>query len=259
MNKNTSVWLIIPQTNLHVGNESVVNFSVIDKSVQRDVVTNIPCINSSSLKGALKEYLSQEGLIAKDEIRSLFGSVKNDKDENGKKNEETQKGSAVFFDANLLFIPERCSKKDDENEDDIGTVYKLAYSIEILQEFIDRARKLRASCELKDLLIKATLDAGKTKSNNIIRFAKTTKKTVKEFNELCNDDNLPIIARNCLDNGESVNLWYEQVVPSKSVFATMIMTPNGELDLLNNQIVQIGAHASIGYGFCKMVKLCKEA
>ena len=54
--EHTSVWLIIPQTNLHVGNESIVNFSVIDKAIQRDVTTGIPCINSSSLKGAIKEY-----------------------------------------------------------------------------------------------------------------------------------------------------------------------------------------------------------
>ena len=244
MSKNTSVWLIIPQTNLHVGNESVVNFSVIDKSVQRDVVTNIPCINSSSLKGALKEYLTQKGLIAKDEIRRLFGSVKNDKDENGKKNEETQKGSAVFFDANLLFIPECCCNSGEK-------VYQLAYSNEMLNEFKERAQKLEASCEFNVLFKKAILYGGK-----IV----TPAKTIKEYKELCNDDNLPIIARNCLDNGESVNLWYEQVVPSKSVFATIIRLPNGnELDLLHNQIVQIGAHASIGYGYCKMVKLNKEA
>lgn len=60
MNKKATVWLIIPQTNLHVGNESVVSFGVIDKAIQRDVTTTLPCINSSSLKGAVKEFLTEE-------------------------------------------------------------------------------------------------------------------------------------------------------------------------------------------------------
>lgn len=76
--KNVSIWFIIPQTNLHAGNESTVNFSVIDKAIQRDVTTNLPCINSSSLKGAIKEYMSEcvkmDALVLKD----IFGSVKSD-------------------------------------------------------------------------------------------------------------------------------------------------------------------------------------
>lgn len=229
MNKNTSVWLIIPQTNLHVGNESMVNFSVIDKSVQRDVVTNIPCINSSSLKGALKEYLSKDDMKGKVEIKKLFGSDKINKD-------DTQKGEAVFFDANLLFIPERCIDGKD--------VFRYAYCNELVNDFVERAKGLGVTCSADGIK-----KAGDIKDTN------SQIRETEKFKELCNDDNLPIIARNCLDNGESVNLWYEQVVPSKSVFATMIMTPNGELDILHNQIVQIGAHASIGYGYCKMVKL----
>ena len=78
----------------------------------------------------------------------------------------------------------------------------------------------------------------------------------KKFNSLCGDDNLPIIARNCLENGESTNLWYEQVLPSQSVLATIIQTYNAEdLDILNGAIVQIGANATIGYGYCKFIKL----
>ena len=78
----------------------------------------------------------------------------------------------------------------------------------------------------------------------------------KKFNSLCSDDNLPIIARNCLENGESVNLWYEQVLPSQSVLATIIQTVNEkDLDMLNDKIVQIGANATIGYGYCKFIKL----
>ena len=53
MEKNKSAWLIVAETNLHVGNESVNNFGVIDQAIQRDAVTGIPCIHASSLKGAI--------------------------------------------------------------------------------------------------------------------------------------------------------------------------------------------------------------
>ena len=92
--KYTSVWLIIPQTNLHVGNESIVNFSVIDKAIQRDVTTGLPCINSSSLKGAIKEYLTLKAADdenKKEAIINLFGSIKKKKDEQEKKDESKDK------------------------------------------------------------------------------------------------------------------------------------------------------------------------
>lgn len=222
-NKHTSVWLIIPQTNLHVGNESIVNFSVIDKAIQRDVTTGIPCINSSSLKGAIKEYLENTGC---EKIKELFGSTKANKN-------ESQKGSALFFDATLLAIPEQ--KTGDDSP------YKQAYNDDAVDAFLAKASVLGANVEKANLL------------NNI---PKREVCATKEFISLCSDDNLPIIARNCLENGESVNLWYEQVLPSQSVLATIIQTVNkDDLDMLNGQIVQIGANATIGYGYCKFIKL----
>lgn len=229
MSKNISVWLIIPQTNLHVGNESVVNFEVIDKAIQRDVTTKLPSINSSSLKGAIKEYLTMEAGDDKEKlnkIRNLFGSVKSDRD-------NTQKGSAVFFDANLLFIPQQWTN---------GAVYKLAYSDGVIKEFVNRVNALGADCSKEK--IKAKLSEISPNSSS-----------VDEFKELCSNDSLPIIARNCLENGESVNLWYEQVLPSQSVLATMIQTMDGKDLDLDNKIVQIGANATIGYGYCKFIKL----
>jgi CRISPR-associated protein Cmr4 len=72
----------------------------------------------------------------------------------------------------------------------------------------------------------------------------------KEFSELCNNDNLPIIARNAL--GVNTNLWYEQVVPSETIFYAIIQEPNSTLkDCMNGKIIQIGANATIGYGYCE--------
>jgi CRISPR-associated protein Cmr4 len=78
----------------------------------------------------------------------------------------------------------------------------------------------------------------------------------QEFQKLCDDDHLPIIARNYLENGESKNLWYEQVLPSMSVLGTIILTDKeSDLDILKDKIVQIGANSTIGYGYCKFIKL----
>lgn len=222
--KYTSVWLIIPQTNLHVGNESIVNFSVIDKAIQRDVTTGIPCINSSSLKGAIKEYLENEGCT---QIKALFGSTKADKN-------DSQKGSALFFDATLLAIP---VQKTGGN-----SPYKQVYNEGFVDTFLAKASMLGANVKKENVLAQME--------------QKEPVDSYNKFKALCSDDNLPIIARNCLDNGESTNLWYEQVLPSQSVLATVIQTiGEKDLDMLNGKIVQIGANATIGYGYCKFIKL----
>jgi CRISPR-associated protein Cmr4 len=72
-------------------------------------------------------------------------------------------------------------------------------------------------------------------------------------------ENLPVIARNCIEDGTSANLWYEQVVPHQSVFLTFIgmantLKPEFE-KVLAESIVQIGGNATIGYGLCKFYKI----
>lgn len=235
--KNVSIWLIIPQTNLHVGNESTVNFSVIDKAIQRDATTNLPCINSGSLKGAIKEFMTEElDLKDKDQmIKDIFGSIKSDAT-------SIKKGSVSFFDASLLFIPKQCTN---------GKTYELIYCDKVLENFSDKVNNLIGEKGIsKDDILKTV--------RSIMGNENVAQNPVEEekFKDCCDDDSLPIISRNCLENGESVNLWYEQVLPSLSVLATIIVTKEkGQMDALNNRIVQIGANATIGYGYCKFVKL----
>lgn len=233
--KNVSIWFIIPQTNLHAGNESTVNFSVIDKAIQRDVTTNLPCINSSSLKGAIKEYLSECVKMDEFVLKDIFGSVKSDL-------KDIKKGSVLFFDASLLFIPKQCGE---------GKTYELVYSDKVLEDF---SKKVNNLIEGKGISKETLLE----KVRSIMGKENVSSNSVDgdTFTTYCNDDALPIIARNCLENGESTNLWYEQVLPSLSVLATVIVTKeSGQMDLLNEKIVQIGANATIGYGYCKFVKI----
>lgn len=233
--KNVGIWLIIPQTNLHVGSESTVNFSVIDKAIQRDVTTNLPCINSSSLKGAIKEYMSECANMDVSNLKDIFGSVKSD-------SADIKKGSVLFFDASLLFIPKQCGE---------GKTYELVYSDKVLEDFSKKVNNLvegnSISKETLLSLVRSIMGQDNVARNSIDR---------DTFTAYCDDDALPIISRNCLENGESVNLWYEQVLPSLSVLATIIVTKEKEqMDALNGKIVQIGANATIGYGYCKFVKI----
>lgn len=93
-----------------------------------------------------------------------------------------------------------------------------------------------------------------------------------DFDILVSDYFLPVIARNQLENGISQNLFYEQVMPRQSRFVfwtdrfpeqrSKNDTSAGESnDSFKNGIaeakrpVQIGANASIGYGYCKIKHL----
>lgn len=88
------------------------------------------------------------------------------------------------------------------------------------------------------------------------------------FDILVSDYYLPVIARNQLENGVSKNLFYEQVVPrlSRFIFWTEMFpgTSSSEDKFMDKfskkgadktSLVQIGANASIGYGYCKIEHL----
>ena len=224
--ENKQVWLITAKTNLHVGNENTSSYGIIDKSVQRDALTNLPCINSSSLKGALNEYFSvkEKGKL---DMVNVFGSDKTGVIK------DTQKGSTVFFDANILFIPVRSNEE----------LYSLATCNSVLDKFRSRMEAFGIPCESKNEELFAKLK---------MKFPKAKLIEDRCFIDSCEDDNLPIIARNRLDNGESANLWYEQILPSETVFYTIFLSKEKSIDeeLLEKKIVQIGANATIGYGYC---------
>ena len=218
---NTFVYKITAKTNLHVGNESGGDFTIIDNAIQRDPLTGLPCINSSSLKGAINEFCSNCIKMSADARKKLFGSDKVDK------KGDSQKGEAIFFDAKLLFLPQQ----DDQ------TLFHYVTSDNVIAMLNDRIKLFNPSF-------------------NFVKPANYNGKVVKTENErfsaLCSDDNLPIIARNVLDNGESKNLWYEQVLPAETVLYTIIQENEDKLAKeLDGQIVQIGANATIGYGYCK--------
>jgi len=235
---NTHVFKITAKTNLHVGNESGGDFTIIDKAIQRDPLTALPCINSSSLKGAINEYCCKALNWKEDDLIRVFGSDK------GKRKSDTQKGEAIFFDAKLLYLPQQ----DDNTLFHFETTTNVVNMMNKRVQLFDDTFNYVVEKNISDRPVVVLAD--KKKKDNQGR--EITVTADKQFEDKCSDDNLPIIARNVLDNGESKNLWYEQVLPAETVLYTIIQENGNDLaNALDGQIVQIGANATIGYGYCK--------
>lgn len=235
----TYLWQITAKTNLHVGNENSTSSGIIDKAVQRDVLTGLPCINASSLKGAIKEFCIAEGILSTKERVEIFGS-----DKTGE--QESKKGKAIFYDAQILFLP----VQDDNN------LFTYATSEAVLKHMESRL-ELFGIKNLNPNVFKVAGNSG---------YSEDWQR--EDFSSLCSDENLPIIARNVLENGQSKNLWYEQVIPAETIFYAVIQEPDtvveksdtaikksggllAEAIKKKNKIIQIGANATIGYGYCK--------
>ena len=80
----------------------------------------------------------------------------------------------------------------------------------------------------------------------------------EDFKKAVSADNLPVIARNQLDKGESQNLWYEQVLPRFTVFVMPLIHTDEHFEDFNKKLtkegpVHIGANASVGYGFTQFI------
>jgi CRISPR-associated protein Cmr4 len=251
-----AIYKIEALTNMHVGSGDA-NYGVIDNLVQRDVVTNLPTINGSSLKGALKEFFEIKKF---EKINAVFGSSDNNADYR-------------FLSSNLLAIPVRSNKK----------AYFLATCPAIINQLEKDANNF--DCTLDFIVFKNfdpatgtpiiftndrdglliedfyTFDP-KSKPENCKVFKDCENVIIlsnEDFNELCNDFNLPVIARNKV--GENKNLWYEQVVPSKTLFYFTLLHNEKNFDSFeevltdDKSIIHIGANATVGYGFTKISKL----
>lgn len=247
-------------TNLHVGS-GVDNEGVIDKLIQRDVLSELPVINGSSLKGALRNHFGSNEFVD-----IVFGN------ENDSNNNKKSAGSYRFFDANLLALPVRSDKSP----------YLMATSASVISDFLNRTEAfgVKPKVALDDFLSDADElyvnkecysdgyiedEMRKTKSkkmnwnglSKIVDSHRCAFLPDNTFHSLCDDSHLPVMSRNCVDE-ENGNLWYEQVLPRYSCLYFILLVPEndkyiGEFNkLLTKDVVQIGANASVGYGYCKI-------
>lgn len=249
-------------SNLHVGSGEI-NYGLVDNLIQRDPVTGLPTINSSSLKGALREHFTKVDKNKIDVI-SIFGS-------DPKESKNRRQGTVRFFDADLVTLPVRTTGAPFpfvhvSTEKQLDRLWHHCEQLGIpnAQFFISianlpKVQKENTPVRIED--IEDSVPSVETGESADIVGERLSIVSEAQMDQLCNDEHLPVISRNCLDDGgQSENLFYEQVLPRYSRLATIVMGEGKEFNdfcnTLNNQIVQVGAHATIGYGFCQFKLFC---
>lgn len=277
-------YTITAQTNLHVGSGDA-NYGIIDKLVQRDALTQFPVIHASSLKGAiLQHFFNQDPAVVTDEyIDAVFGGqTSGSKRRSGKGRPESKTGEFIFLQANLLSIPVRCKEH----------IFMRVSSSRILKDLAEQLAVIgvnKTTIALLDKIVQKDAQKGLVFEGKYSKTIKLEDKEFREndieildanelqlvkkllgddrviilpdtqFKELVSDHYLPVIARNHLENGQSTNLWYEQILPRQTRFGFAVLKPENhtqaasfDLILTDEGMVQIGANASVGYGFCKI-------
>lgn len=273
---DNKIYLIENVTNLHVGSGDT-NFGTVDNTVQRDVLTNYPIIHSSSLKGAIREFFEFYNFkdnnftdeYKKNFIKHIFGD------------EDKNPGNIVFNEAFMLGMPFRSRDYP----------YVFCLSDMSIKMFLDLLNDFNINHKIKEVL-KDYVSLNEIKSNvsTIIEDIEVNEnESLEKLKEFLNEDyiavlphkdfkrllmDLPVVARNKLNNGKSENLFYEEFVPRKSKFFSVVSFPvlkrvsNDERfedkekikdfyekfqEMITSEVnlIQIGANASIGYGLCK--------
>ena len=242
MYKNRA-YIIKTKTNLHVGSDGT-NFGIVDKEVQRDTITNLPVINASSLKGAIRDHFS-DMLAATNDLpfgsdavkpfvfQTIFGDEQKDlSDEDQTTYAKLPKhGLVKFLDAKLLFLPLRSNKKPFYHVTSIATLEEMqslleSFGIKLSLGALKAQNRSvvvdKAKAVVEDVECQSTSeDFSRLKEffgiKNLAIF------NDEDFNEAVS--NLPVIARNKVatkaDKSDS-NLWYEEVVPRESIFYTTL-------------------------------------
>ena len=278
-----SLYMIKTKTNMHVGSGDT-TFGVIDNLVQRDVVTMYPQVHSSSLKGALREFF-KEKFPEKDFpgiVTDIFGSEPKERDK-----AKLKQGEYRFFDANLLVLPVRSTQRSFFRATTLSLIKQMLGRLEDFNLQLKPDDKAALDMLIKSIKNIAANETGfkpRTLDNldtvyieehiaeylNDAELTNAHRKRIKSifgsglvvFNEedFKNvSEELPVIARNQLENGESKNLWYEQIVPRESVFYCIIGLGDEHSakfdEVWKDNLVQIGANATIGYGYTQFTKL----
>lgn len=259
-------------TNLHVGSGDI-KFEIIDGQVEKDPITNYPVIFASGVKGALREYAEQH-LKDSDEVEEIFGT---DRKRNNEK--KGKAGSVKFLTAQLAAMPMRASEGkqsyymvttkrmllqfcklrrdiEDKSEDLLQDVMKLDneknYCLKREDGRSIGVEGYEAELEIPENLCVLTKFLSDTFPENVVILSE----------EDMDNTSLPVVARNCLENGKSEHLWYEEIVPHESVFYLYMLsneTPSGDRSLekllaliAEKPLIQFGGNTTIGNGLTKV-------
>ena len=289
------LYLLTALTHLHPGSGET-GYGVVDKTVQRDPIEGLPVIHSSSLKGAFREQIEEklppkmdsQGEKIKDDplVEHIFGTSIEVTRNSSKKNANRNAGQYRFHQAFLLSMPVRSNVAPFFQATSPKILKQLLAQIDLLNISVP-TEVLEALTALSNIsaevgtpkiftghdevwLEEFKAERGEIEAIYIGTLADLIGTHIAIFDhgdlkQLC--ANLPIIARNYLENGISQNLWYEEIVPRESRFTFVLQTQafsgnsSGLTDLKEivtqklGSKVQVGANASVGYGLCQVTSI----
>lgn len=276
---------LFAETPLHPGTGTTTG--VVDLPVQREKHTGFPIIQSSGLKGAMREKAEKE-LNNAAVVNAIFGPENSD-----------HAGSIAVTDARLLAFPVRslagvyvwvtCPAVISRLIRDLALAKMPIDKLHVLspekgQAFVIDNAGLGDKLILEELLFDAVKeDAPKVKDciDEICKFLPGGEahkhirddKMKKHLVVIHNDDfgqlvttGAQVSARIVLnENKTSKNLWYEESLPPDSLFYTMVMAakPRGgnsglaDADAVLNKLgeaagsyLQVGGNETVGMGWC---------
>jgi len=234
-------------TPVHAGSGSEVG--LVDLPIQRERQTGYPKIESSSLKGSVREYFESKYHEEQQDINALFG---------GKETSEDSQASAVSFsDARLLLFPVRsvkevfvwitCPNVLQRFNREMATYYEKEETFLVPEANTISAENLIVSenkVVLEEYAYSVSYD-DKTKQLSEQLAKLTNPYLVNEiekrlvvlsdaefshFVELSTEVNARIKID---DSGTAENLWYEENVPAESIFYATVF--NGQVRMLPNE------------------------
>lgn len=254
---STNIYTIKCITNLHVGSGEV-NYNIVDNEVEKDSVTGLPIIHASGIKGALRDKAVKDEL-SKEVINNVFGFAGTEGDCNG--------GKYKFFDAYMLARPMRVYGSNSVSSVLVTSVDAINRYINILNLF--SGRKVADPIVAPDFgtnnFLTNSAENIKVEGENTGKISSSIIEALKSLGGIFegiyaivdsfDGYDLPVIARNHLVNGESKNLWYEEVVPHDSVFYFVVIAPDDVKGYEIPEFVQFGGNASIGCGYTQITAI----
>lgn len=244
-------------TNLYVGAGDV-NYNIVDNEVEKDPLTGFPMIHASGVKGALRSTVSDDALRAQ-----IFGATGGDS--------VNRSGNHKFFDAHLLARPMRVANSAAMACIPVVTVASVNRFLESLTVFGCNPYGIHAITVPDfgeyDFLTNAGEEV-EVEGEPTGRLSGETCEQLLALRSVIGDTfalaksfdgyDLPVVARNHLNNGRLTNLWYEEIVPRGSIFYFAVMVPDDVTMFDIPELVQFGGRASIGCGYTKVTKLGRD-
>ena len=256
---------MLAETPVHIGAGESSGF--VDLPVARESITSYPVIPSTGLKGSFKES------YAGDDKERIFGK-------------QDDAGKAVFSEGRLLLLPVRsldgqykwitCPYIIERLKRDLKRTNKKVENIDSININEPERNHVYTKGTEKIFLEEREFEIKQSVDNEIINLFKrfipnedTAERLENQIAILNNDDfkwfaqyGLSVNARNVLkENKTSKNLWYEELIPTDTVFYT-ILFQRGEnvIESIKKMIeekpyIQLGGNETVGQGWFN-IKMC---